>query len=225
MGSIVAERVSYRYGATVALSKIDFQVDPGEMVFLQGQNGAGKSTLLALLGTLTRPSSGKIRWGSFGSNAVAARSQLGWLGHDSRCYGALSPKENLEFAARLYGMAPEPVAQLIHQFSLKKFSERPFDTLSRGQKQRVSLARALVNDPSWLLLDEPLTGLDFASVDRLAVVLHQLKDAGKGIVLVSHERDFAARFNARTVHLHQGKIIDAAHVDAAYTDAAPSESI
>ena len=171
-----------------------------------GPNGSGKSTLLSIVGTLTQPSSGKVSHGSLGRTRDQVRTSLGWVGHDSLCYGDLTGRENIELAARLHGIAAEEAFEAARsRFELGSFAERPFRTYSRGQRQRVALARALVHAPLLLLLDEPTTGLDAASVVRLREVVRAEALRGAVVVVVTHDEGFAADGDVRLV-LDRGRV-------------------
>src|SRR4051812_49431340 len=159
--------VTRRFGATLALRQVSASFEAGSLTFLEGPNGAGKSTLLAILGTVLRPSSGSIWYEPLGDNQAEARRHIGWVAHESHCYRELSGRRNVELVAQIHGLTrvAERVEQVIARVGAQPFAERPVGTLSRGQRQRIALARALVHDPGVLLLDEPWTGLDLASVD------------------------------------------------------------
>src|SRR5581483_9525917 len=117
---------------------------------------------------LTRPTAGEVDHSALGSSLEAIRTTLGWVGHESICYGDLSGRENIELAARLQGCDPvRAFTKAKARFELGAFAERPVRTYSRGQKQRIALARAVIHEPKLLLLDEPTSGLDMASQERL----------------------------------------------------------
>ncbi len=159
--------VTKTYGAVRALLGVSARFEPGRISMVLGANGSGKSTLLSLVGTLATPTVGKISHGELGASRADVRRNLGWLGHDSLCYGDLTGRENLRFAARLHGVGGGAIDAAVGRFHLQTFADRPFRTYSRGQRQRVALARALLHAPRLLLLDEPTTGLDKASVELL----------------------------------------------------------
>ena len=178
-----------------------------------GPNGSGKSTLLSILGTLTRPTSGRVSHGSLGKTREQVRTVLGWVGHDSLCYGDLTGRENIELAARLHGLAAHSAFEAARaRFDLGAFAERPFRTYSRGQRQRVALARALVHTPQLLLLDEPTTGLDAESVDRLRAVVRAEAERGAVVVVITHDDGFARQAGDIRVVLDRGRITDEADV-------------
>ena len=173
---------------------------------VMGANGSGKSTLLAIVGTLARVTSGRVDHGDLGRTRGEVRATLGWLGHESLCYPDLSGRENIELAARLHGRDPGAAfARAAERFDLRGHAERAVRTYSRGQRQRVALARALVHEPRLLLLDEPTTGLDATSVDRLGVVVREEARRGATVVVVTHDAGFASSIGDETVELERGR--------------------
>lgn len=204
---IEVRNVTRTFGGQVALRGVTLDLEPGAITFVQGPNGAGKSTLLAIVGTLLRPSAGLVRYAPLGTDRRTVRRQLGWVAHESRCYGELSGQENVELAARLYGVEPRSAWQRIcARVEAEQFAAQPVRTLSRGQRQRIAVARALVHEPSVLLLDEPLTGLDRSSVARLEAILREERDRGTIVVVVSHVAGLAERLEGRRIHLQAGRI-------------------
>ncbi len=163
--------VSKQFGHLQALSEVCLHVEPGDSVLLYGPNGAGKTTLLRVLATLARPSEGQVLYadGDVHQNPAAAKAAIGFVSHTTFLYGELSACENLEFAGTLFGLAdlPRRIAAALDLFHLRERARTPVRELSRGYQQRVSLARAVLHDPQFLLLDEPFTGLDAASTESL----------------------------------------------------------
>ena len=205
---IVVRSVTRTFGATVALRGVDLELAAGTLTFLEGPNGAGKSTLLAVLGTVLRPTSGSVVYDPIGADVMEVRRHLGWVAHDSHCYRQLSARENVELAARAQGVpahgAWERVAERVAAESL---ASRPVGTLSRGQRQRIALARALVHAPSVLLLDEPWTGLVRAVEQLRARAVLEERDRGTLVIVVSHEPGLADRLAARRVRLENGRVV------------------
>ncbi len=207
MGAGVELRaVSKTYGAVRALIGVSLRFEPGLVSVVEGANGSGKSTLLALVGTLARPTSGSVDHGTLGATREEVRASLGWVGHDSLCYADLTGRENVELAARLHGRDPEQAfAEAAERFDLGAFAGRAVRTYSRGQRQRVALARALVHGPSLILLDEPTTGLDASSIDRLVRLVHEEAGRGAIVVVVTHDPAFAKEGQAR-FRLNRGRV-------------------
>jgi len=200
--------VTKTYGPVRALIGVTAAFDAGKVSMVLGPNGSGKSTLLAIVGTLARATSGKVDHGSLGKSRDAVRTSLGWVGHDSLCYGDLTGRENIELAARLHGLDARAAFESARaRFDLGAFAERPFRTYSRGQRQRVALARALVHGPRLLLLDEPTTGLDAASVTRLQDVIRAEATRGAVVLVVTHDAGFADQTGDVRVVLDRGRVV------------------
>ncbi|MFO0734455.1 MAG: ABC transporter ATP-binding protein [Labilithrix sp.] len=196
--------------AVRALRGVSLRFQPSKVSVVLGANGSGKSTLLSIVGTLARPTSGKVSHGALGKTRDAVRRTLGWLGHDALCYADLTGRENIELAAKLHGLrADEAFEAARERFDLGAFAERPFRTYSRGQRQKVALARALVHAPNLLLLDEPTTGLDKSSVDRLLEVIQAEAKRGAIVVVVTHDDAFAESAANERILLDRGAVKEA----------------
>jgi ABC-type multidrug transport system ATPase subunit len=202
--------VTRRFGATLALRQVSTAFEAGSLTFLEGANGAGKSTLLAIIGTVLRPSSGSVWYEPFGEDQAQARRHIGWVAHESHCYRELSGRRNIELVAQVHGVqnASQHVERVIARVGADAFADRSVGTLSRGQRQRIALARALVHDPGVLLLDEPWTGLDVASVDKLEAVIREEVARGSLVVAVTHGAGVAERLGARRLRIEGGKILE-----------------
>lgn len=178
------------YGSRVALSGIDLDLKRGEFLCLFGPNGAGKSTLLKIIATLLRPSSGSVKVLDYDlqEHPEEYRAKLGMVSHQSFVYQDLTVLENLEFFASLYGVEdPQGRAlDLLDEVNLADRYDMPAANLSRGMQQRLSIARALINDPVLLLLDEPYTGLDEHAASVLRDQLQALHSQHRTIVMVTH---------------------------------------
>src|ERR1035438_8124182 len=175
--------VSKQFGDFQALDRVCLRVEPGDSILLYGPNGAGKTTLLRVLSTLARPTEGKVLYDGANvfANPAAAKSAIGFVSHTTFLYGELSARENLHFVGKLFGLAelPRRIAGVLELFHLRERSETPVRELSRGYQQRVTLARAFLHDPKFLLLDEPFTGLDAASTESLQDLMRSLRAQGK----------------------------------------------
>jgi heme exporter protein A len=205
--------VAKRFGKVAALRGIDFEISAGEAIAILGANGAGKSTLLRILAGLSRASGGAFEALSManGSSPLARealRGEVGYVGHATLLYGELSAEENLLFAARLAGSEPgaEKIDELLETVGLADVATRRAGTFSRGMSQRLAIARAIVHDPSVLLLDEPFTGLDEASAERLSAQLATLRAGGRTLVVVTHDPRRAVELADRALILHRGEI-------------------
>lgn len=205
-----AEKVTRVYGATRALAGVTLTFRAGEVTTLEGGNGAGKSTLLSILATLSRPTTGEVAWGElrWPEDRQEIRAQVGLVAHDAMVYPDLTARESLDLMASLHHMAnpDEAVAAALHRSGLRELADRPARTFSRGQLQRLSLARAELHDPGLLLFDEPTTGLDKGAVARLEEGLRDARARGRVVVLVTHDHAFAERVADVRVTLTRGKV-------------------
>jgi heme exporter protein A len=205
---IVVEGVTRTFGAVAALRGVSTELRGGELVALEGPNGAGKSTLLAVLATVVRPTFGRVSYEPLGDDVEAVRPELGWVAHESLLYRELTGRENVEFAARMYGVDDAAAWERAWaRVEASAFVDRRVATLSRGQRQRIALARALVHAPSVLLLDEPWTGLDATSAALLERELVAERERGTLVVVVTHAADQAERLGARRLRLEGGRIV------------------
>ncbi len=209
--TVTCEKVGRVYGRTRALSSFSLQLRAGEVTALVGTNGAGKSTLLAILSTLLSPSSGTVRYGelSFREAGARARGTIGLVSHAALVYPQLSARENLDFFAKLHALPDraEAIKAMLEQVGLVPSAwDRPASTYSRGMLQRLALARALITHPTLLLLDEPFTGLDREASERLMEIVLSAKEAGRIVLLVSHDLQVTAELADRTVILARGKL-------------------
>lgn len=205
---LVAQNVVHRYGSATVLRGVDASFEAGTITVLEGANGAGKSTLLGVLGGLVRPSSGCVTCLPMSLTPVQLREQFGWVGHDSHCYRDLTARENIELAASLHGRGCwDEVAERV---GAKALEHKRVASMSRGQRQRVALGRALVHDPRVLLLDEPFSGLDADGIGLLERVMSEARAANRVIVAVSHDSTLASRMQARRMVLRSGRLVGAA---------------
>ncbi len=206
-GAIEARGLVKFYGTTAALRGCDLMVLRGERVALLGANGAGKTTLLKLLATLARPSAGHLTLLGFDAvrQATAVRRQIGVVAHETYLYRDLTAVENLRLYGRLYGVADlaARIESELGRVGLAELGARRVGTLSRGQQQRLALARALLHQPALLLLDEPDTGLDEAGQALLAAIV---RDAAPTVVLTTHSLERALVLADRVVVLAAGKV-------------------
>jgi heme ABC exporter ATP-binding subunit CcmA len=214
-GAIEARGLVKFYGTTAALRGCDLMVLRGERVALLGANGAGKTTLLRVLATLVRPSAGHLTLLGHDAQrqATLVRRQLGVVAHETYLYRDLTAAENLRLYGRLYGLSDlqARVEGELARVGLADLAARRVGTLSRGQQQRLALARALLHRPALLLLDEPDTGLDEPGQALLAAVV---REAAPTVVLATHSLERALALADRVVVLAAGKVAYEAPVGA-----------
>ncbi len=198
------------FGDRKALDKVTFTLPEGAFLSIFGPNGAGKTTLLRTLSTLARPTSGTIR--VMGEDAKEepdnVRGHIGLISHNSMLYPDLTAMENLMFVARLYGLEnPEQrVRELLRAVEL---DHRRFDmvrTFSRGMTQRLSIARALINDPDVVFLDEPYAGLDPHAVEIFDALLADMRE-GRTFVMVSHDLQKGFDTCTHALMLARGRVV------------------
>lgn len=216
LGQIIRHPLAGRAGQerVTAIKDVTLQVQEGELFGLLGPNGAGKTTLIKLLCTLITPSSGSATVsGIHLPQAERVRQVVGMASGDERSfYWRLSGRQNLEFFASLYGLHPtqatQRIAELLQRLDLSSYADRPFRTYSSGQKQRFSIARALLHRPRVLFLDEPTRSLDPTATMHLHEFIERelLALEGMTIVLTTHRLDEAQRLCQRIAIMNQGEI-------------------
>jgi len=211
--------VTRMFGRRRAVDGVDLRLSEGDCVALFGPNGAGKTTLLRLIAGLLKPTKGSIQVGgqSLRDNAPA-RGLLGLISHQSMLYSALTKRENVEFAARLYGIADPRAAatKALERMRIADRADAPVRSLSRGLQQRVSIARAIVHEPRVVLLDEPYTGLDAAGGAALTEMLLSLRGDGAALVLVTHNVEEGLAVATQAAVMLGGRIVrrdDARSID------------
>jgi ABC-2 type transport system ATP-binding protein len=217
---VVASGVRRTFGTVEAVRGIDLTAAPGEVTALVGPNGAGKTTLLLVLATLLVPDAGDVRVA--GCDPVtepdAVRARMGWSPDVFGLYDNLTAREYLEFVGEAYRLgrprARVRAAELLEQIGLPDWADRPVHTMSRGQKQRLGLARALVHEPEVLLLDEPASGLDPRSRVELRELLRELARAGTAVVVSSHLLGDLEELADRVVFIDRGATVGEHRLDA-----------
>ena len=199
--------ITKRFGRVRALAGVDVQFRGGRVAVVTGPNGSGKSTLLAIVGTLAQPTTGEVLHGDLGRDLPRIRACLGWVGHESLCYADLTGRENVELTARLHGLDPEAAFRDAQErFDLGIFADRAVRTYSRGQRQRIALARALVHRPALLLLDEPSAGLDLDAVKTLCRVVREEAARGATVVVITHDAALAREVGDDAWQLDRGRL-------------------
>jgi len=209
---IVATELSKRFGAVQALDRVSFSADTGRITGLLGPNGAGKSTCLRILSTILRPDSGTATIGGVDVTAdpLAIRRLCGVLPHGAGLYPQLTARENVRYYGQLYGLEGEAlearVDALVERLKLGPIADRRAKGFSQGERTKVALARALVNEPRYLLLDEPTSGLDVMATRDLRAWLVELKAQGCCILLSSHVMQEVAALADDIVIIAAGRV-------------------
>ncbi len=214
-------KVSKDFGRIIALRNIDLDVEDGQFVSVLGRNGAGKTTLLNIICGVSKPSSGVVElFGSDPSDTIN-KSKLAVISHEMFLYSNLTAMENLEYYAKVYSI-PNPAAKIESVLARVELTHRRFDlvgTFSRGMTQRLTIARALLHEPSLLLLDEPFTGLDQHAIGMLTSLLKEQKQMGRTILLTTHDLHIAKELSDRFVIIEKHKILH----DGPMVDVTPDE--
>ena len=200
--------VTKSFGDVVAVSDVSFQVGPGVTALL-GPNGAGKSTLFRVMCGLTAPSQGTVRvLGRDARRDREVRGRIGLAPQQDGLFDRVSAMQFVEIAAQTLGVRDhtEAARAALDQVALPADDPKPVGSFSKGMRQRVKLAAALVHDPDVLILDEPLTGLDPVQRNRMITFFHELGDAGKCLLVSSHVLDEVARLGSRVLVIAQGRL-------------------
>ena len=208
--AIEVRKLTKAFGHQVALRGADLTVAEGEFLTLFGPNGAGKTTLIRIVASLTRPTAGtvRVRGEDMGKVATPVRRYLGLISHNPLLYGDLTPDENLRFFARMYDLdgAADRIDAVLEQVGLAARRRDPVRTFSRGMVQRLAIARAILHDPTIMLLDEPYTGLDLQAADMLREVLQELAASNRTVILTTHNLEQGLEMCDRAAILNRGKV-------------------
>jgi len=199
------------YGSLVAVDDLSFSVAPGEVLGLVGPNGAGKTTTLRSLVGIIRPTRGSIRVGGYDleTDPVEAKRQLAFMPDEPRLFEYLTVEEHLRFTARLYGVqdAEGRIPALLRELELAEKTSALPDELSRGMKQKLAIACGLLHEPTALLFDEPLTGLDPAGMRRMKQTIVERARHGAAVILSSHLLQLVEEVCTRVLVIHRGRVV------------------
>jgi sodium transport system ATP-binding protein len=200
-------------GAVCAVNDVSFSCRPGEIYGLLGANGAGKTTMLRMLATILAPSEGTAIVAGFdvAKEPQKVRSSVGFLSTATALYGRLSAQEMVEYFGRLQGL-DEPtlrrrIDQIFARLEMDDFRDRRCDMLSTGMKQKVSIARTLVHDPTVMIFDEPTVGLDVMAARTIAAFIRECRDAGKTVVFSTHVMREVEKLCDHIGIIHNGKLL------------------
>ena len=213
-----------------AVDGLDLAVREGEFYALLGPNGAGKTTTLRMIAGLIRPDEGSIRIGRIDALAdpVAAKSIVAWISDEPMIYDKLTPEEYLEFVAGLWSVEPKlaqaRAGELLDWLGLGGQARERCETLSKGMRQKVALAGALIHEPRLIILDEPLTGLDAGAAREVKSVLRQRTRAGSTVIMTTHILEVAERMADRICVIAHGRLIAEGTLDELRRQAASGEA-
>ena len=206
--SIKIRQLSKNYGNTVALKNISLAFDKNGVIGLLGPNGAGKTTLMKILTGYLNQWEGKVSIGTFDlqEQPKKIQQQIGYLPENNPLYPEMYVKEYLKFVGQLYGLNKPPIEKVIQKMTLKEHVHKKIGTLSKGFKQRVGLAAALIHDPKYLILDEPTTGLDPNQVIEIRKLIRNLGKE-KLVFLSTHILQEVEAMSDRVVILNKGVVV------------------
>lgn len=205
--AVKADGLTRRYGDRVALDRVSFALKAGQTLAVLGPNGAGKTTLLKVLATLLRPHEGTVSvlGSALPAESWKVRGKVGYLGHEPALYRSLTARENMLFAAKLHGVEPARVDSLLEAVGLTRRADDRVDEFSRGMRQRVAAARAVLHDPELLLLDEPLSALDVRAVELLEPLIG--RSSGRTRVLVTHDVERGRSEADQVLAIRSGRMV------------------
>jgi ABC-2 type transport system ATP-binding protein len=206
-------RLSRSYRGIPAIQDVSFTVRPGEIVGFLGPNGAGKSTTVKIITGLLRPNEGRVLFDGrdIHSDLVAWRAILGYIPEEAHLYAWMSALEYLQLVGRLRGMSESLIRRkaeaLLQLLGLESWRFSPMSVYSKGMRQRVLMAAALLHDPRMLVFDEPLSGLDVLSARLFRDLLRELAASGKAILYISHVLEIVEQLCDRVIVIAEGKIV------------------
>ena len=208
---IEVDKYTKLYGDTVAVRDLSFSVMPGDVLGLVGPNGAGKTTTLRALAGILHPTSGTIRIGGIdlASDPVSAKARLAFISDEPQLFDYLTVTEHLRFVARLYGVrdAEPTIPVLLEELELTAKKDSLPPELSRGMRQKLAIACGLLHQPSALLLDEPLTGLDPVGIRRMKETIMARAREGAAVILSSHLLHLVEEICTRILVIRCGQMV------------------
>jgi len=207
--AIVAEELTYWYGELVAVDHISFNVAEGEILGFLGPNGAGKTTVIRMLTGQLKPKAGQatLLGMDVAKNVDKVQGDIGVCFEVTNLYEQMSAIENLKLFARLFGIGPFDGDALLKRVGLAGREKDRVETYSKGMKQRLMVARSLVNRPRVLFLDEPTAGLDPTSSEAIRNIILEERERGATVFLTTHEMLEADKLSDRVAFMNQGKIV------------------
>lgn len=217
---IQVQNLSKQFKKIKAVDNISFEVNNGEIVGLLGENGAGKTTTLRMISTMLKASGGTALINGYDINKEASkvRGEIGILfGGEVGLYDRLTAKENIKYFAELNGMSAEEaeasINNLTEKLKMEDYIDRRVGKFSRGMKQKVAIARAIVHEPTVILLDEPTAGLDVSASKLIHDFIRECKSNNKAIIFSSHSMNEVERLCDRIIIIHKGAVIENGTID------------
>ena len=207
--AIEADGVRYSYGRTRAVDGISFSVATGEVVGFLGPNGAGKSTTVKILTGMLAPDEGSVRMLGYqnGSNRVELHRRIGVCFEEKNLYTEMTGRENLEFFSRLFGLRRYDTTAALRRVGLSERGDDRVKRYSKGMRQRLMVARALVNTPEVIFLDEPTDGLDPVSARTIRAIIKEEAARGAAVFLTTHDMNEADQLSDRVAFINEGRIV------------------
>src|ERR1700739_3904629 len=200
-------------GAIRAVENVSFTCQPGQIYGLRGANGAGKTTTLRMLATILAPTEGTAIVAGYdvAKDPQVVRARVGFLSTATALYGRLSAQEMVEYFGRLHGLDEPPLRRRIDEIfarlEMNDFRDRRCDKLSTGMKQKVSIARTLVHDPSVMIFDEPTMGLDVMAARTIVGFIRECRDNGKTVIFSTHVMSEVEKLCDHIGIIHNGKLL------------------
>ena len=210
---LTLDHVAVRYSGRPVLRDVSFSIGPGEIVAYLGANGAGKTTTMKVVTGLREPDFGRVLYAGrdVADDPLGFRRRLGYVPETAEVYPFLSGREYLLLCGRLRALAEatleERVDELLDLLELGSHRHNGLDSYSKGMRQKVLIAAALLHDPELLVLDEPLSGLDVSSVLVVKALLRELAARGRAILYSTHHLEVAEKLCGRVLILHQGRLV------------------
>jgi sodium transport system ATP-binding protein len=207
----VLDGASKSFGDVIAVAELSLSIPEGEIYGLLGPNGAGKTTALRMLAGLLAPSSGEASIAGRVASTVEAKRRLGYLSGSTGLFGRLTPREVLAYFGRIHDLSPSAIerriAELVLDLALGSILDRRCEALSTGERQRVSIARAVLHDPPVLILDEPTSGLDVLASRFMRDFVRSERARGKAVLFSTHYLAEAELLCDRIGFLHRGRLL------------------
>jgi ABC-2 type transport system ATP-binding protein len=209
---LMVKQISKNFGSSQALDRISFEMNKGDIVGLLGKNGAGKTTLMRILTSFTAPSSGivSIDGDDITKHSMSIRQKIGYLPEKPPLYGDMTVQYYLKFAAEIKGVPNNKrltqLAKVLEECDLQQVKQKTIATLSKGYKQRVGIAQAIIHEPKLLILDEPTSGLDPIQIQQVLALIKNQRDQ-RTVLLSTHTLTEIEQVAQRVIMIKSGRIV------------------